>query len=1108
MQKMRTLFMFFLCSLGPTHWAMATQHTVTNSGFTFTPAILTVTVGDTIIFQIDGDHNATEVDKATWDSNGSTPNGGFSTPFGGGTVVLTTARTYYYVCTPHASFGMKGQITVMPKVNSSQEEFVAFLGGNQEVSPVLSPASGQVTAKLDGTQLVVSGDFKNLVGDFTGTPAGGSHIHIGYAGQGGGIAIGLTVTPDADKKGGKFEAANNTFILTEAQITALKNRQWYVNVHTSAYGGGEIRGQLLRKSSKYYQAGLFGSQEVPAVMSNGSGMLMLEVEGDTLTVTGAFQGLSSDFNPAVAGGSHLHNGLAGSNGGIAIRLNATVNPDNRSGTYLAANNKFALTSEQKDLLEQRRIYANIHTTGFGGGELRGQVYSGEANAAFWAHLSGANENPSVLTKATGAVLAEVKGDDLTLSGSFSGLEGDYNAAVAGGAHLHTGLAGQNGGIAVGLTSSVNADQRSGSFLAANNQYALTSTLREDLFARRHYLNIHTTLHGGGELRGQLVPTAQYYFQGFFTGTQETQPVISNGQGALIGEVQGNTLTVSGAFSKLDGDFNASIAGGAHLHAGLLGQNGPIIFPLASVVSGDLKSGEFLAAQNAFSLTGGKKDTLQRRFLYANIHTTKVGSGEVRAQLLAQANNYFLTPLSGAAETVPVNTAARGMLAMEVSPSRVVATGSFSGLGSDFNINVAGGAHLHAGLPGQNGGILYRLNTTLAGDNRSGSFEASGNTLATSASFIDTVRARRVYANIHTTQFAGGELRGNLRPVAKAYLLGYLNGLHEVPAVASSGRGMVSVEWNGSQITTTGSFGSLLGAFNPNVAGGAHLHNGAAGQGGGIAVPIQVSLDADSKSGEIRVENNSQTPAAAVVDSLIKGSLYANFHTVQVGSGEIRGQVLPEVNFFPSATAILTPTTGAAVTIQGDPTTAFQATWKGATDPNNNRVVYIWQLSPVADFSTILLSVSTGRDTVFSTTFGTVAALLVGAGVLPGQSITLYHRAVASDGSLLSVGTGASVDLTLGLLTNAFDPELLNWKWRVAPLPAQTETYLLIDSPRAANGQWQLTDQWGRILRNQTIALPEGQTQERINLQGLPSGMYYIQLWVDQKPTPAKPVIIR
>jgi len=90
----------------------AVTHTITSSGFTFVPNNITINLGDTLNFSLESIHNAREVSLGTWNSNGTTSNGGFEVSLGGGIVVLTEVRTYYYVCVPHASFGMKGTITV------------------------------------------------------------------------------------------------------------------------------------------------------------------------------------------------------------------------------------------------------------------------------------------------------------------------------------------------------------------------------------------------------------------------------------------------------------------------------------------------------------------------------------------------------------------------------------------------------------------------------------------------------------------------------------------------------------------------------------------------------------------------------------------------------------------------------------------------------------------------------------------------------------------------------------------------------------------------------------------------------------------------------------
>ena len=109
----RTFVLFSLVLLVTA--AYSTTHTITSSGFTFSPATITITLGDDVNFTLGSIHNAVEVSQATWNANGNTAlTGGFQTPFSGGPVPAAKlgAGTHYYVCTPHASLGMKGIIIV------------------------------------------------------------------------------------------------------------------------------------------------------------------------------------------------------------------------------------------------------------------------------------------------------------------------------------------------------------------------------------------------------------------------------------------------------------------------------------------------------------------------------------------------------------------------------------------------------------------------------------------------------------------------------------------------------------------------------------------------------------------------------------------------------------------------------------------------------------------------------------------------------------------------------------------------------------------------------------------------------------------------------------
>jgi len=140
-------------------------------------------------------------------------------------------------------------------------EFEAELSGAQEVTDpaggVDSDGEGKVKADFDGglTEVKVRLSVEDLMGGFTR-----AHFHCGIAGQNGPIAFGLVDPGPCSFDGGRIRCT-----LTNSDVTpndcetsigrpvnniaalafAMRDGLIYLNVHTTDFAGGELRGQML-----------------------------------------------------------------------------------------------------------------------------------------------------------------------------------------------------------------------------------------------------------------------------------------------------------------------------------------------------------------------------------------------------------------------------------------------------------------------------------------------------------------------------------------------------------------------------------------------------------------------------------------------------------------------------------------------------------------------------------------------------------------------------------------------------------------------------------------------------------------------------------------------
>lgn len=114
----------------------------------------------------------------------------------------------------------------------------AAMSAKSEVPPNQSKGKGEVTATFDTASKKLS--YKGTYSDLSG-PATAAHFHgPAAAGKNAGVVIPIFAGAAAKSP---FEGSAT---LTDAQAQQLLAGQWYVNIHTAANKGGEIRGQVTK----------------------------------------------------------------------------------------------------------------------------------------------------------------------------------------------------------------------------------------------------------------------------------------------------------------------------------------------------------------------------------------------------------------------------------------------------------------------------------------------------------------------------------------------------------------------------------------------------------------------------------------------------------------------------------------------------------------------------------------------------------------------------------------------------------------------------------------------------------------------------------------------
>jgi len=483
--------------------------------------------------------------------------------------------------------------------------FKAVLDGAQEVPANASTANGVVIVKYDATtkNLQLTGDYQNLT-----TNLSASHVHSPAApGSTAGVLFSIT------NSGGTSGTLKASATLTLAQEADLVAGNMYVNVHSTTFSGGEIRGQLTSTTAgqtDYLTGRIQGAQEVPpnGTLAMGTVTTLLDKGTGMVYLTGSFTGLT-----AAASAAHIHKANPTVNGSVIIPLLVTA--DTKGTIHVAS----VITPGDMALMSAGGTYVNIHNAIYPGGEIRGQLIMESQMVYLKAVLQGSQEVPANASTAKGSVIVRYNTvtNSLELGGNYQNLTTDISAS-----HIHGPAApGVNASVLLPLANNLGT---SGVLLGAAT---LTEPQEADLLAGLMYVNVHNATYSGGEIRGQLTTTTSgdqtYYFTGALAGTQEVPANASTATGnvAVLLDRITNEVFVVGSFSGL-----AAPASASHIHGSAAGTNGGVVVGLSATaaVAGTITGSAIVRSSFADSMVLG--------FSYVNVHNSSFSGGEIRAQL--------------------------------------------------------------------------------------------------------------------------------------------------------------------------------------------------------------------------------------------------------------------------------------------------------------------------------------------------------------------------------------------------------------------------------------------------------------------------------------------
>ena len=428
------------------------------------------------------------------------------------------------------------------------------------------------------------------------------------------------------------------------------------------------------------------ASEIPAITdfaASGTGVFFVHVirdaSGQVMSGTVDYTVNYTLASAATFTGLHFHTGGAAVNGPVVINTGlaggaASVASDPsgkgviKRQAEIRSDDAAGLTALRGLLNSPGDYYANLHTTVYPGGLIRGQLRRAEWTVLLGT-MSATNEVPAIpgIDASAFATVTAVRAFDPNgvMAAGMVTFDVDYSKMPQKqitGMHIHSSPAGVNGPVTVntgiaGGARALDPDASGNGNLFYDVEVppsdAAASATLNGLFdaPSQFYINIHNTDFPGGLVRSQLLTPERVRFNYIMRTSEEVPPITdltAQGAGLLdIRVLRDGTGSVTAG--RVTFDLNHRVTGaveitGFHIHNAKAGVNGAVTINTgiaggARSVKSDGGSGN---VTRGVSVTGGDALAALNSVLtnpenhYVNMHSTVYPGGFIRAQL--GANN--------------------------------------------------------------------------------------------------------------------------------------------------------------------------------------------------------------------------------------------------------------------------------------------------------------------------------------------------------------------------------------------------------------------------------------------------------------------------------------